>query len=171
MIRSFDGIEPEVAESAFVSEMAYVAGSVVLKEESSVWPFVCIRGDIGHTEVGVRSNVQDHTMLHKADVGSDVTVGHHVTIDQAKIEDECLVGINSSVLQGAVVESGSMVAAGAVVREGQRVPEGHMAYGVPAETKPLDDAVREQIAHYATAYQSNRERWKEDGGHDSRTER
>lgn len=168
MIRSFRGIHPEIADSAYVSEMAYVAGSVVLKEESSVWPFVCIRGDIGQTEVGARSNVQDHTMLHKATVGEDVTIGHHVTVDQAKVEGNCLLGINCSLLQGSVVESESVVAAGAVVREGQKVPEGHLAYGVPAEVKPLDDSVREQIRHYSSAYLSNARQWKKDGGHDSR---
>lgn len=168
MIGSFEGKEPEIPESAFVSEMAYVVGDVVLREESSVWPFVCIRGDVGQTILGERSNVQDHSMLHKAKVGSDVTIGHHVTVDQAKVQDECLIGINSSVLQGAVVESGSVVAAGAVVREGMTVPEGHMAYGVPADVKPLDDTVSNQIPHYASTYVKNRERWKEDGDHDSR---
>jgi len=168
MMRSLEGVEPEVADSAFVSETAYVVGDVTLGEKSSVWPFVCIRGDIGPTTVGERSNVQDHSMLHEADIGDNVTVGHNVTVDQARVEDNCLVGIGSCVLQGAVVHEESIVAAGAVVREGQEVPSGTMAYGVPAETRELDDATRQQIPVYAQSYVDNRERWKGAGEYDAR---
>ncbi len=168
MIRALEDTEPEVPDSAFVSEMAYVVGDVTLEEKASVWPFVCIRGDVGPTTVGARSNVQDHTMLHEADVGSGVTIGHNCVVDQSTVEDDCLVGIGSSELRGAVVERESVVAAGAVVLEGQTVPEGHMAYGVPAEVEPLDDRVREQIPVYAQSYVENRERWKQAGGFDAR---
>jgi carbonic anhydrase/acetyltransferase-like protein (isoleucine patch superfamily) len=168
MIRSLEGTEPAIPESAFVSEMAYVVGDVALGEESSVWPFVCIRGDIGPTTVGERSNVQDHSMLHEAEIGSGVTVGHDVTIDQSTVEDDCLIGIGSSVLRGARVGEGSIVAAGAVVRENQEVPPGHMAYGVPAETRELDDVMQEQIPVYAQSYVDNRARWMDAGGFDAR---
>jgi len=168
MIRSLEGTEPEVPDSAFVSEMSYVVGDVTLGEKSSIWPFVCVRGDIGPTHVGDRSNVQDHSMLHEAEIGNGVTVGHNVTIDQARIDDDCLVGIGSCVLQGAVVHEQSIVAAGAVVREGQEVPSGTLAYGVPAETKELADTTREQIPVYAKSYIDSRKRWKKAGEYDSR---
>ena len=168
MIRSLEGTEPEVPESAFVSEMAYVVGDVTLGEKASLWPFVCIRGDVGPTNIGDRSNIQDHSMLHEAEIGDDVTVGHNVTVDQSEVEDNCLVGIGSSVLRGAVIGEGSIVAAGAVVREGQEVPPGSLAYGVPAETRELNEAQREQIPMYAQSYVENRKRWKKAGGFDAR---
>ncbi|MFP4189246.1 MAG: gamma carbonic anhydrase family protein [Halobacteriales archaeon] len=168
MIRSLEGDAPSIPDSAFVSETAYVVGDVTLGERSSVWPFVCIRGDIGPTTVGEESNVQDHSMLHEAEIGDGVTVGHNVTVDQARVEDDCLVGIGSSVLRDATVCEGSVVAAGAVVREGQEVPSGSLAYGVPAETRELNEAVREQIPVYAQSYVENRKRWKEAGDYDAR---
>jgi carbonic anhydrase/acetyltransferase-like protein (isoleucine patch superfamily) len=168
MIRSLEGTEPTVPESAFVSEMTYVVGDVTLSEKSSLWPFVCARGDVGPTTVGKRSNIQDHSMLHEADIGDDVTVGHNVTVDQSTVEDNCIVGIGSSVLRGAVVSEGSIVAAGAVVREEQEIPPGSLAYGVPAETRELNEAQRQQIPMYAQSYVENRERWKKAGGFDSR---
>ncbi len=168
MIRSLEGTEPTIPESAFVSEMAYVVGDVTLGEKSSLWPFVCVRGDIGPTTVGDGSNVQDHSMLHEAEVGDDVTVGHNVTVDQSTVEDNCLIGIGSSVLRGAVVGEGSIVAAGAVVREGQEVPPGSLAYGVPAETRELKEAQSQQIPMYAQSYVENRRRWKEAGEYDAR---
>lgn len=168
MIRSLGEETPAVPDSAFVNETAYVVGDVTLGEKSSVWPFVCIRGDIGPTTVGNRSNVQDHSMLHEAEIGDGVTLGHNVTVDQATVEDNCLVGIGASVLRGATVGEGSIVAAGAVVREGQEVPPGSLAYGVPAETREIDDTMQEQIPVYAQSYVDNRGRWKEEGGFDSR---
>jgi len=148
--------------------MAYVVGDVTLGERSSVWSFVCIRGDIGPTTVGEGSNVQDHSMLHEAEIGDGVTVGHNVTVDRSRVENECLVGVGARVLRDAVVREGSVVAAGAVVREGQEVPHGSLAYGVPAETHELDEAVREQIPVYAQSYVENRARWKEAGEYDAR---
>ncbi len=38
MIRSLNGKTPKIAESAFVSEAAYVVGDVEIGQESNVWP-------------------------------------------------------------------------------------------------------------------------------------
>ena len=142
---AFGGHEPEVAETAFVSKMAYLVGEVSIGAESSVWPFVCLRGDGGETTVGEGSNVQEFSMLHGAAVGDRVTVGHNVVIDYATIESDSLVGIQSVVLGGATVESNALVAAGSVVLQDQTVPEGHLAYGAPAETRPLSEDQRAEI--------------------------
>ncbi|MDY7082084.1 MAG: gamma carbonic anhydrase family protein [Halobacteria archaeon] len=168
MIKEYMGDYPDIPESAFVSEMAYVFGDVTLGEDVSIWPFVCIRGDVGPTVVGDESNIQDHTMLHECEIGERVTVGHNCVIDQSEVEDDCLIGISSSVLRGATVESNSIVAAGAVVREGQTIPEGHMAYGVPAEVEPLNEAQQSQIPMYYQSYKSLSENYREEGGFDAR---
>lgn len=163
MRRSFEGETPVVEESAFVSEMAYLVGDVDVGERASVWPFVCLRGDRDAVEVGARTNVQEFTMLHGATLGEEVTVGHGAVVDYAEVEDHALVGMGSSVMGGATVESNSIVAANAVVRQGQTVPEGHMAYGVPAETRPLTDEQIEQIDQTHRHYVELGERFAESG--------
>ena len=55
MIRSFRGKSPEIDESVFVSEAAYIVGDVVIGENSSVWPGAVIRGDFGKTPDRARS--------------------------------------------------------------------------------------------------------------------
>jgi carbonic anhydrase/acetyltransferase-like protein (isoleucine patch superfamily) len=60
--------------------------------------------------------------------------------------------MNSCVLRDATVESGSIVAAGAVVLQEQTVPEGHLAYGAPAQTKPLTEGQRDEIARVHEHY-------------------
>jgi len=66
-------------------------------------------------------------------------------VDFATVEDHSLVGMGSRVMGGATVESDCIVAANAVVLQGQTVPAGHVAYGAPAETRPITDDQLEQI--------------------------
>lgn len=170
MQRAFEQTTPEVAESAFVSEMAYLVGDVTLDEEVSIWPFVCMRGDYGPIAVGAGTNVQDFTMLHEATVGSGVTIGHNVVIDRATVGDDVLVGISSTVLPGATVGDECIVAAGALVREDQDVPDGHMAYGAPAEIRPLDEGHVETIRWYAAEYRELATRYRNDSRADNGAE-
>jgi len=157
------GETPFVSDSAFVSERAYLVGDVALAPRSSVWPFVCLRGEDTPVTVGEESNVQEFTMLHGADIGAEVTVGHAVVIDYATVGDACLIGMGSSVLRGATVEPNSIVAAGTVVLQDQTVPEGHLAYGTPAETRPLTDEQWGEIERVHEHYVDLSRSYKETG--------
>ncbi len=46
MIREFNGIRPNIAPSAFVSEAAYVIGDVLIGNNSSIWPGAVVRGGL-----------------------------------------------------------------------------------------------------------------------------
>lgn len=159
-MRPFEGDRPEIAESAFVSEMAYLVGDVTVAKHASVWPFVCIRGDYGPVSVGRETNVQDFTMLHEATLGDGVTVGHNVVVDRATVGDDSLIGMSSTILPEASVGTDCIVAAGTVVREGQEIPDGHMAYGSPPETKPIGDDRKEQIRWYCEEYLQLADRYR-----------
>jgi carbonic anhydrase/acetyltransferase-like protein (isoleucine patch superfamily) len=164
MEREVLGASPTVADSAFVSEMAYLVGDVTIADGASLWPFVCLRADREPTVVGEDTNVQEFSMLHGADVGDRVTVGHNVVIDHARIGDDVLVGMSSTVQLGAEVESNALVAAGSLVTEDTVVPSGHLAYGVPAETRPLTPEQEATIERTAQHYVENRETYKGAGG-------
>ena len=155
---------PRVDDSAFVSELSYLVGDVAVGERASLWPFTCLRGDGGATVVGDETNVQEFSMLHGATLGDEVTVGHNVVVDYATVEDHSLVGMGSCVLRDATVESNCLVAAGAVVLQGQTIPEGHLAYGAPAQTKPLDDAQRDEISRVHEHYVELGRRYRDAGG-------
>jgi len=68
-------------------------------------------------------------------VGNYVTVGHGAIIHACRIEDECLIGMNATVLDGAVVGKQSIVAAGTVVPAGMLIPPGSLVAGVPGTIK------------------------------------
>jgi gamma-carbonic anhydrase len=158
MIRSFRGIAPKVAASAYVDASAQVIGDVEIGERSSVWPNASLRGDTGPIRVGSESSIQDNCVLHMdtgfpLTVGDRVTVGHSVTLHGCTVEDDTLIGIGATILNGARIGKGSVVAAGSLVPEGMEVPPSTLVMGVPAKPKRPVTAeeqarFREGVSHY-----------------------
>lgn len=143
-VYAFDGARPQVSESAYVHPDAVLIGRVALGPESSVWPGAVLRGDHGRIEVGARTSIQDGTVVHTTEhwptsVGDECVVGHNAHLEGCEVEDRCLIGSMSVVLNRAHVKAGSVVGAGAVVPEGLEVPERSMVLGVPGRVKPLPD--------------------------------
>jgi len=167
MIRAVDGLEPQIADSAYVDEAAVVIGDVVIEDDASIWPNVTLRGDHGQIVVGERSNVQDNAVLHEdAVLEPEVTVGHSAIVHACTVESGALVGMNAVVLDDARVGEGAVVGAGSVVTEGTEVPPETLVVGAPAEVKTeLDGPVTEDtVAHYAklgTTYERTGERLDE----------
>ena len=136
MIRSFDGVTPTVADSAYVDEQAVVIGDVTVGEDASVWPGAVLRGDEGHIEIGEGTNIQDQAVCHEpTEIGSHVTVGHSAIVHAASVEERSVVGMNSVVLDDAEIGHHSIVAAGSVVTERTEIPPYSLAVGAPAEVK------------------------------------
>ncbi|MWA00528.1 gamma carbonic anhydrase family protein [Actinomadura sp. LD22] len=132
---------PDIHPTAYVHPAATVIGSVALGEGASVWPGAVLRGDYGTITVGARTSVQDGTVVHTTEewptvIGADCVVGHNAHLEGCVVEDRCLVGSGSVVLNRVRVETGAVVGAGAVVTEGAVVPAGHTALGVPAKIRP-----------------------------------
>ena len=116
---------------------AQVLGDVNIGMKSSVWYNAVIRGDIEDINIGEFSNVQDNCVLHTSkdfplNIGSYVSVGHSAVLHGTTINDNCLIGMNSTLLNGSVIGQNSVVGAGAVVTEGKKFPEGSLLLGMPA---------------------------------------
>jgi carbonic anhydrase/acetyltransferase-like protein (isoleucine patch superfamily) len=111
--------------------------------------------------VGDRTSVQDGTVVHTTAthptvVGADCVVGHNAHLEGCVVEDRCLVGSMSTVLNGVHVGTGSIVAAAALVAERTQVPPGSMVVGVPGRIRPLvgEDHLR-RIGHAVGIYVEN----------------
>lgn len=158
MLRTCEGIAPQVGDGARVDDTAVVIGRVRLGRDASVWPTAVIRGDTDLIEVGDSSNVQDGAVLHADEgvpchVGARVTVGHRAVVHGCTVEDECLIGMGAIVMNHARVGTGSIVAAGAVISEGTRIPPGSLVVGVPGRvvrdtTAAERDAIVRSAEHY-----------------------
>lgn len=163
-IRTFEGKAPTIHTDAFVDETALVIGDVTIGAGSSIWPMCVVRGDIHTITIGARSNIQDGSILHvthdseyspggsRLTIGDDVTVGHAAVIHACTLEDECLVGMNATVLDGALVKKHAMVAAGSVVGPGKVLEGGFLYVGSPAkQIRPLSER---EIAYFRYSAQN-----------------
>ena len=104
MIRSWKNIKPKIHPTAFISEAAYVLGEVEIGSNSSIWPGVVIRGDSGKIKIGNNTNIQDGSIVHSdapAVIGDNVTIGHGVVCHARIIGNDCLIGNNATVNDGA----------------------------------------------------------------------
>lgn len=150
--------EPQIDPSAYVAEGAVLMGDVTIGPKASIWPMCVLRGDINSIEIGEGSNVQDGTMVHLADdygvkVGKYVTIGHAAMIHACTIEDECLIGMKATILDGAVIGARSIIGAGALVTKGTIVPPGSLVMGMPAKVvKQLSPEQQADIRHWAEKY-------------------
>ncbi len=157
---------PNIHPSAFIAPNAAVMGDVTLEEEASVWYAAVLRGDMAPIIVGARSNIQDGTVVHvdeglECRVGQRVGVGHRVILHGCSVEDDCLIGMGSVLLNGVRVGRGSVIAAGAVLPEGMEVPPGSLVMGVPGRiVRRVDQALTERIqetwAHYVELAREHR---------------
>lgn len=143
---------PTIHPTAFVASTAAVMGDVTLHEDSSVWYGAVLRGDAAPITIGAQTNIQDGAIVHVDEgvpcrVGARVGVGHRVILHGCTIEDECLIGMGSVLLNGVRVGQGSVVAAGAVIPEGMVVAAGSLVMGVPGRiVRPVDAELRERIS-------------------------
>jgi carbonic anhydrase/acetyltransferase-like protein (isoleucine patch superfamily) len=142
-------------------------GDVTIGAESSVWYGAVLRGDMAAIVIGSQTNLQDGTIVHVDDdapcrVGSRVGVGHRVILHGCTVEDDCLIGMGSVLLNKVHVGAGSVVAAGAVLPEGMQVPPRSLVMGVPARVvRPVDERLAGRIAetwsHYVGQARAHRE--------------
>jgi carbonic anhydrase/acetyltransferase-like protein (isoleucine patch superfamily) len=131
------GIVPRVHPTAFIAANATLVGDVEIAANASIWFGCILRGDGPGIRIGESSNLQDGTVVHIAKrglmciVGNNVTVGHMVLLHACEVQDGAFVGMRSTVLDGAVIESGAMVAAGALIAPNKIVRRGELWAGNP----------------------------------------
>jgi len=138
MIQSWKGVAPQIDPSAWVHPSAVIIGDVVIGPESSVWPCAVLRGDCGPIRIGERTSIQDGSIVHltggfsETYIGDRVTIGHSVVVHGCRIANDCLIGMNATVLDNAVLGPRTIVAAGSVVPVGRKFENGGLVMGSPA---------------------------------------
>ena len=159
MIRKYKNKKPIIAESSFIAENTSIIGDVIIGEESSIWFGTTIRGDMNYIHIGSRTNIQDNSIVHVTTdiaptiIGDGVTIGHGAIIHGCTIENDCLIGMGSIIMDEAIVKQGSMIAAGAIITPKTIVPENTLMVGIPAKpirklTKDEYDEIIERAQHY-----------------------
>ncbi len=125
-----------VLTGAYLAEDVSVIGDVVVEENASIWYGSVLRGDVAPIVIGANTSIQDNTVVHCATdiptiIGKNCVVGHNVILHSCTVEEDCLIGMGSVLLDGCHIGKGSIVAAGAVVSPNKVIPPNSMVMGVP----------------------------------------
>jgi carbonic anhydrase/acetyltransferase-like protein (isoleucine patch superfamily) len=139
----------------YVAPSADVIGSVVLKDQCSVWFNAVVRGDSDEIIIGEETNIQDNAVLHtdpgiRLVLGRGVTVGHHAMVHGCEVGDYSLIGINAVVLNHAKIGKYCTIGANALITQGQEIPDYSVVLGSPGKVvrqiDPSDGATLEKSA-------------------------
>ena len=162
MIYDFEGHTPKVDQNSWVASNAVIIGKVELKKDSNIWFNVTLRGDVEPITVGEGSNVQDGSVVHSDPgcpviIGKNVTIGHLVMLHGCVIEDDCLIGIGSTILNKAKIGKNSIIGANALVTENKVIPERSLVLGSPGKiVRQVTDeeikSIKENADHYVANY-------------------
>ena len=164
-LRTFREHTPNVGPRAFVDRSAVVIGDVEIGEDSSVWPLTVVRGDMNRIRIGARTSVQDGSVLHITHagpfnpdgfaliIGDEVTIGHKVMLHGCTLGNRILVGMGSTIMDGAVVEDEVIIGAGSLVPPGKRLASGYLYVGSPVkQMRPLNEQERTFFPYSASNY-------------------
>jgi carbonic anhydrase/acetyltransferase-like protein (isoleucine patch superfamily) len=143
MIRSFNGKTPQIADSSFISEAAYIVGDVEIGENTSVWPGAVIRGDFGKITIGQGCVIEDNCVIHSGSlsstgevtIGNNVVMGHGAVSNCSQIGNNVLIGMNATLLHDAEIGNYCIIAAGCLVKEKMIIPDGCLVAGIPGKIK------------------------------------
>lgn len=160
LIKSVRGFTPQFGDPCYLADNAVVIGDVIMGDHCSVWFSTVVRGDVNSIRIGNRVNIQDGSVLHTLyqksviEIADNVSIGHNVCIHGARIDSNCLIGINAVILDHVHVGEGSIIGAGAVVLPGTEIEPGSLYAGTPARRiKDVDpEQAREMIAKIANNY-------------------
>ena len=168
MIYALGEDRPDIASAGtWIADSADVLGKVRLLEHASVWFNAVLRGDNEWIEIGERSNIQDTSVLHTdpgcpLTIGSNVTVGHMAMLHGCSIHDNSLIGIGSTILNGAVIPENCIVGAHALVTEGKTFEPGSLILGSPARAiRKIDEAGLALIRRSADVYVAHAAHFRE----------
>ncbi|MDG2246655.1 MAG: transferase hexapeptide repeat family protein [Flavobacteriales bacterium] len=149
MIYAFKGFIPVVHPSSFVHPQAAVTGNVIIGKDCYIGPGAAIRGDWGAIVLEDGCNVQENCTIHMFP-GVTVTleagahIGHGAIIHGAHIGKNCMVGMNSVIMDDVVVEEECIIGALSFVKAGTRIERRSLVVGNPA--KKVKDVSDDMIA-------------------------
>jgi len=138
MIYQFKGFTPVVHESSFVHPLASVTGNVIIGKNCYIGPGAAIRGDWGQIILEDGVNVQENCTVHMFP-GKSITlkesahVGHGAIIHGANLGRNCLIGMNSVIMDDAQIGDESIVGAMAFVKAETKIPKRSLVVGNPAK--------------------------------------
>lgn len=138
MFYSFKGFIPVVHESSFVHPLAAVTGNVIIGRNCYVGPGAAVRGDWGGVIIEDGCNVQENCIIHMFPgvtvlLKGSAHIGHGAIIHGAMIGKNCLIGMNSVIMDNVELGDECIVGALSFIKEGEKIPGRSLIVGNPAK--------------------------------------
>jgi len=154
MFYSFKSFTPVVHPSSFVHPQAVVTGNVIIGANVYIGPGAALRGDWGKIIIEDGCNVQESCTIHMfpgitVKLYRNAHIGHGAIIHGAIIGENCLVGMNSVIMDNVELGEECIVGALTVIKADTKIPRRSLVAGNPG--KIIKDVTDEMI------------RWKTDG--------
>jgi phenylacetic acid degradation protein len=160
MIYSFKGFIPVIHPGSFVHPQACITGNVIIGKNCYVGPGAALRGDWGGIVLEDGCNVQENCTIHMFP-GITVTlqagahIGHGAIIHGAQIGRNCLVGMNSVVMDHVEIGEECIVGALSLIKEGEKFPRRSLVLGNPARVvKSVSDEMMAWKTRGTALYQA-----------------
>jgi len=170
MIYMFKGHRPVVDPSSFVHPQAAVTGNVIIGRNVYVGPGAAIRGDWGQIVIEDGCNVQENCTLHMFPgvtvwLKEGAHIGHGAIIHGAVIGRNCLVGMNSVIMDDVEIGEESIIGALSFIRAGEKIPRRSLVVGNPGIVikQVSDEMIRwktEGTALYQALPKEMQEQWE-----------
>ena len=162
---SLDDRSPQLPENGkcWIADSARIIGDIVIREDVGIWFGAVLRGDNEQILIGEGSNVQDQCMLHTdmgfpLTIGKGCTIGHRAILHGCTIEENSLIGMGATILNGAHIGKNCLIGANALVPENKVIPDNSLVVGMPAKVlRTLDEAAIEGLRSSSSDYVKN---WK-----------
>ena len=152
MIYEFNGHRPTVDPSAFIHPQAAVTGNVSIGKNVYVGPGAAIRGDWGRIVIEDGCNVQENCTIHMFPgvtvlLKEGAHIGHGAIVHGAVIGRNCLIGMNSVIMDNAEIGDGCIVGALSFIKAGDKVPPRSVVTGNPGK---IQKEVSEEMLRWKT---------------------
>ncbi|TAG10940.1 MAG: transferase hexapeptide repeat family protein [Sphingobacteriia bacterium] len=149
MIYAFKGFTPVIHESAFIHPQAAITGNVIIGKNVYIGPGAALRGDWGAIIIEDGCNVQENCTIHMFPgttvlLKANAHIGHGAVIHGATIGKNCLIGINSVIMDNVVLGDECIVGALSFVKAGEVFEQRTLLAGNPA--KKIKEVSNEMIA-------------------------
>ncbi|NUQ22494.1 MAG: transferase hexapeptide repeat family protein [Saprospiraceae bacterium] len=160
MIYEFKGFKPVIHQSAFIHPQATVTGHVYIGKDVYVGPGAAIRGDWGHIVIEDGCNVQENCTIHMFPgvtvlLKAGAHIGHGAIIHGATIGRNCLVGMNSVIMDEVDLGDECIVGALCFIKAGENIPTRSMVVGNPGRIiKTVTDEMIEWKTKGTQLYQT-----------------
>ncbi|WP_230291452.1 gamma carbonic anhydrase family protein [Croceicoccus sp. Ery5] len=133
----FQGLRPVVDAASYLHPLASLIGDVIVGPGCYIGPGASLRADFGRIIVERDASIQDNATIHVSTERDTVikrgaTIAHGAVVHGCEIGENCLVGINSVVLDAAILAPECLVAAMSFVPHGMEVPQRSVLMGIPA---------------------------------------